>query len=149
MSMQPALVNNVTNDAEWLQLLDDNGYRLTKPRRVVVEVLVASNRALTPVEIYDLARQQYAKLGLTTVYRTLEKLARLGLVQRIHQSEGCHAYVPAPTGHKHLLICEDCRQTQYFVGDHLDGLMSQVATESGFQVKGHLLQFLGVCSDCQ
>ncbi|MGA7605419.1 MAG: transcriptional repressor, partial [Anaerolineales bacterium] len=67
----------------WLTQLQDNGYRLTGARRAVVEIVAASQRALTPVEVYDAARDQYPALGLVTVYRTLEKLEELGLIQRV------------------------------------------------------------------
>ncbi|MBI3164472.1 MAG: transcriptional repressor, partial [Chloroflexi bacterium] len=58
----------------WLNQLHNNGYRITKARGAVVETVEKSNRALTPVEVYDISRKKYRALGLVTVYRTLEKL---------------------------------------------------------------------------
>ena len=57
----------------WLTQLHENGYRITKARGAVVETMELSNCALTPVEVYDMARKKYRALGLVTVYRTLEK----------------------------------------------------------------------------
>jgi Fe2+ or Zn2+ uptake regulation protein len=51
----------------WLSRLQENGYRLTTPLRVIVEILVSGERALSPVEVYDLGRQAYPRLGLVTV----------------------------------------------------------------------------------
>jgi Fe2+ or Zn2+ uptake regulation protein len=68
----------------WLKVLSDNGYRLTGSRRAVVEIVGASLRAMTPLEIFDSARATYPELGLVTVYRTLEKLEELHLIQRVH-----------------------------------------------------------------
>jgi len=90
----------------WLTQLHENGYRLTDARRAVVEIVEKSTRALTPVEVYDLARKKYRALGLVTVYRTLEKLEELHLIQRVHQPQGCQAFVSAGHGHQHLLLCQ-------------------------------------------
>ncbi len=133
----------------WLQRINQDGSRLTRPRRAVVAVMAAAQRALSPLEVYDLARAHYPRLGLSTVYRTLERLVALDLIQRVHGPDGCHAYVAATAGHQHVLLCEGCGRTAYFDGDNLDGLMQQVADRSGFQVHDHWLQFFGLCADCQ
>src|SRR5262245_44061447 len=86
----------------WLDRLEASGYRLTEPRIAVVKVVAITRRALQPVEVYDLARQHHPKLGLVTVYRTLEKLEELGLLARVHQIDGCNGYIAAPNGHQHL-----------------------------------------------
>ncbi|MGH2522399.1 MAG: Fur family transcriptional regulator [Anaerolineales bacterium] len=134
---------------EWLARLQANGYRLTGPRRAVVEIVAASRRALNPTQIFDLARRRYPSLGLVTVYRTLDKLEELGLVQRVHQPHGCHAYLPATAGHQHLLLCHRCGQAEYFGGDNLDALMSSIAGSSGYVIEDHWLQLFGICADCQ
>jgi hypothetical protein len=64
--------------------------------------------ALTPLEVYDMARKKYRALGLVTVYRTLEKLEELHLIQRVHQPMGCQAFISAGHGHQHLLLCQNC-----------------------------------------
>jgi Fur family transcriptional regulator, ferric uptake regulator len=134
---------------EWLERLQASGYRLTGPRRVLVELISENTHALDPLDLYDLARREYPGLGLVTVYRTLEKLEELGLVQRVHQPGGCQAYLHAAHGHEHLLICTSCGQAVYFSGDELDGLIAKVAGQSGFQIEGHWLQLFGRCARCQ
>lgn len=133
----------------WLQMLHDQGYRLTHPLRAVVAVMAGTDRALSPTEIYDLARSTYPRLGLTTVYRSLEKLEEAGLIQRVHQPDGCHAYVAAVSGHQHLLICRHCGRTEYFSGDNLEPLMQSVSQASGYHIQAHWLQFFGLCPLCQ
>ena len=132
-----------------MHLLALSGYRLTAPRRAIVEVIVASPRALEPVDVYDLGRQQYPRLGLVTVYRTLEKLEELGLVQRVHQPDGCHMYLRATEGHEHLLLCTTCGRAEYFSGDDLTALMGAISARSGFIIEDHWLQLYGLCTDCQ
>lgn len=134
---------------EWLEQLQTSGYRLTSPLKVIVEILAGATRALGPVEIFDLGRQEYPKMGLVTVYRALEKLEELNLVQRIHQNGGCHAYLRAARGHEHILLCTCCGRVVYFAGDDLSFLIARVAAQSGFAIQEHWLQLHGLCADCQ
>ena len=137
------------NETErWLTLLEEKGGRLTGPRRVIVELLVNSDRALSPVDVFDKARSKYPKLGLVTVYRTLEILNELGLVERVHQTGGCHMYLRAAKGHEHIMLCTHCGRAAYFSGDDLGQLMEKVAKESGFVIKDHWLQLHGLCREC-
>ena len=136
---------------EWLARLQDNGYRLTAPRRAVVETIANSQLLLTPLDVYARARPRYPRLGLVTVYRTLEKLEELRLIQRVHRPSGCQGFIASQAGHQHLLICQECGRVEYFNGetDRMDIIMSQVGTESGYQVQSHWLQLFGVCRLCQ
>ena len=135
----------------WLSCMRDNGYRVTAPRRAVVQVIANSERVLNPFEIFELARAHYSRLGLVTVYRTIDKLEELDLVQRVHRPTDCQAFVAGFTGHQHLLICQNCGRVVYFSGDsdEMEGLMSEVSQESGFRVQEHWLQLFGVCEECQ
>lgn len=133
----------------WLNSLQANGYRLTGARKAVVEAVAESPRALTPLEVYDMARASYPDLGLVSVYRTLEKLEELRLIQRVHQPGGCQAFISASQGHQHLLLCESCGQITYFEGDDLEELMSGIARQSGYKIRDHWLQLFGLCKACQ
>ncbi|MBE9474416.1 MAG: transcriptional repressor, partial [Chloroflexi bacterium] len=137
-----------TNDA-WLESLQDSGCRLTAPRRAIVTILANSSRALNAIEIFDLGRVEHPRLGLVTVYRTLEKLEQLGLVQRVHQPDGCNTYLRAPQGHEHLLLCKTCGQMEYFSGDDLSKLIEETSKKSGYQIQEHWLQLFGLCANCQ
>jgi Fe2+ or Zn2+ uptake regulation protein len=133
----------------WLTQLQENGYRLTEARRAVVETVERSTRALTPLEVYDLARRKYRALGLVTVYRTLEKLEELHVIQRVHQPMGCQAFISASSGHQHLLLCKNCGRASMFEGDDLEGLMKSIARKTGYQITEHWLQLFGLCQGCR
>lgn len=139
---------NSLNNA-WLESLQDSGYRLTAPRKAIVAIIANSKRALDAIEIFDLGRVEHPRLGLVTVYRTLEKLEQLDLVQRVHQHEGCNMYLRAPQGHEHLLLCKACGQMEYFRGDDLSELIEETSRKSGYQIQEHWLQLFGVCNSCQ
>jgi Fe2+ or Zn2+ uptake regulation protein len=133
----------------WLTQLQSNGYRLTNARKAVVETVAAATSALNPSEVYEQAKSACPGLGLVTVYRTLEKLEELGLIQRVHQPGGCNAYLPHAEGHQHLIICQRCGKAQYFEGDNLEAFFERVAVEHGFTVSEHWLQLFGVCAACK
>ena len=137
------------NTESWLTQLQQSGYRLTGARRAVVDVIQRSSQALTPVQVFDRARKKDRELGLVSVYRTLEKLEELGLVQRVHQPRGCQAFIGAGVGHQHLLLCQECGEVTLFEGDHLDGLIKSVAERTGYQIKEHWLQLFGLCENCR
>lgn len=139
---------NVTVN-RWLDLLQSAGYRLTAPRRAIVELMAASQRALGPIEVFDLGRGEHPGLGLVTVYRTLEKLEELGLIERIHLPDGCHRYLRATKGHQHFLMCTTCGLVQTFDGDNLDSLTGRVATDTGYVINEHWLQLYGICPKCR
>lgn len=135
---------------EWLNSLQENGYRLTAPGRAVVETMATSDHVLNPLEVYELARNHYPKLGLVTVYRTLDKLEELGLIQRVHRPSDCQAFIATSTGHHHLLICRICGRVEFFRGDEgMIELMIQVGQKSGYEVEDHWLQMFGVCKACR
>jgi Fe2+ or Zn2+ uptake regulation protein len=133
----------------WYEKLVESGYRLTESRRTVVDVVAGSQRALSPLEVFDQGRRTHSGLGLVTVYRTLEKLEELGLIQRVHQPQGCQAFIAAFQGHQHLLLCSACGQVQFFDGDNLDGLIQKIHRQTGYQVQDHWLQLFGLCGQCQ
>jgi Fe2+ or Zn2+ uptake regulation protein len=137
--------------AGWLDRLHENGYRLTAPRQAVVDVVARSRYVLNPLEVFDQARQRYAKLGLVTVYRTLDKLEEVGLLQRVHQPSGCQGFIAAFRGHQHMLICQGCGRVEIFGGDleKIADLLAEVEKTSGYTVQEHWLQLFGVCSECR
>ena len=133
----------------WLEQLQECGCRITSPRRAIVNIIANSDQALEAVEIFDLSREDHPQLGLVTVYRALEKLEQIGLVQRVHQSGSCHLYLRAPQGHEHILVCKKCRRTEYFSGDDLTDLIEITSQRSGYQIEEHWLQFIGLCARCR
>lgn len=134
---------------QWVSILQENGCRITAQRRVIIAVLANSHHALQPLEVYSLSRAVNPRIGLVTVYRTLDRLEELGLVQRVHREDGCHMLMPAANGHEHYLVCTDCGRTILFQGDDLDSLFARVESRTGYQVSEHWLQLFGTCPQCR
>lgn len=126
-------------------------WKLTRPRRAILEVLSRAGSHLNPAQIYRLGRRRYRRLGLVTVYRTLALLEELGLVQRVHLETGCHGFaaVRAPEGHHHQLICKDCGRVEEFSECGSDQLLAQLQHRTGFVIETHYLEVIGYCPKCQ
>lgn len=142
------MIDESSLSEKWLQSLQASGYRLTQPLRILVEILAKSPRALSPMDLFDLGRKEFPKMGLVTVYRALEKLEEQGLVQRVHQPCGCNMYLRAANGHEHLLLCTSCGRAEYFRGDDLSPLTDSLTRRFGFDIREHWLQIYGVCPAC-
>ncbi len=134
---------------KWLDILSKNGYRLTDSRKAVVEIISLSTHALTPIEIYEKAKAKRDDIGLVSVYRTLEKLEELKLIQRVHQPASCQAFMVASQEHQHLLLCSTCGEIQFFDGDDLETLIATISKKTGFKISEHWLQLFGQCANCQ
>jgi Fe2+ or Zn2+ uptake regulation protein len=136
-------------EKSWFTQLQMNGYRLTKARKAVVETMAKTESALNPLEVFEQAKIICPGLGLVSVYRALEKLEELNMIQRVHQPNGCNYYLPHADGHQHLIICKSCGKAVYFDGkENLDDFFGQVGRELGFTVSEHWLQLFGLCADC-
>jgi Fe2+ or Zn2+ uptake regulation protein len=135
---------------DWEQRLADAGYRITAPRRAVIEVLQRSQIPLSVQGIFEQGERIHPKLGLVTVYRTVAVLEKMGLIRRVHQEDGCHDYLLASPGHRHALICQGCgRAVEFPGGNDLQELIQRVEAGTGYEIDGHLLQLYGTCPDCQ
>lgn len=134
--------------SQWIAAIQSDGSRMTSSRSSVIEILASSRRAMDPIRIYDEARQIHPRLGLMSVYRTLEKLEAAGLIQRVHQPGRCNMYFAAPMGHQHLLLCDGCGKVEFFEGDDLDPLLMSIGKGKHYDIHDHWLQLFGLCDQC-
>lgn len=130
--------------------LNQKGLRLTRPRQEVVAILKESKIPLTPQTIHQRAIARNCKVGLVSVYRTLDLLSDMDLVRRVHGQEGCHGYVLASPGHHHHLICRKCGKAVEFTGSgDLSDFIKQIEEKTGFKIDEHILELYGLCEHCQ
>lgn len=132
-----------------LRSLTDAGYSSTRSRRAVIDVVAGEPGGLTAADILERARRAHARLGLVTVYRTLEILSGLGMVRRIHLDGGCHTYALSQCSHGHHVICERCHRAVEFEGCELHELVASVSAQTGYRVTDHWLEMFGLCPRCE
>lgn len=126
-----------------------NRYKLTRPRQAVLDTIAEAEGHLSPAEVYRRAKARHPRLGLTTVYRTLELLVDLGYVQRVHGEGGCHSYAAVLCPHSHHLLCSSCGRAQEFPCGNLDPLVQTLEESTGYQIRGHILEMIGLCPHCR
>jgi len=144
-----ALLETEQTLSNWKKTLLQQGYRVTQPRLQVMKIVATSTVPLTPQDIYHMSLDLDSPPGIASVYRTLEMLDNLGLIQQIHRPGGCHGIGPAVDGHKHLLLCRTCGKMQVIEGnEEIDDYINRIEKETGYQVDEHWLQLFGTCSAC-
>jgi Fur family ferric uptake transcriptional regulator len=137
------------NETNIVEQLSQAGYRITQPRKAVIQVLLEDDGYSSPAEVHARARSHCPTVGLVTVYRTLDLLSEMGFVRRIHADDGCHSYAAARHGHRHHLVCRDCGAAVEVEGCDLSAFLARVSDETGFQIEDHLLELIGLCSACR
>lgn len=129
--------------------LSEQGYKLTRQRKAVVEVVAQTHTRLSAAEVFAQAQRVCPDLGLTTVYRTLEILEQMGVIRRVHLDDGCEGFALASAEHGHHLICSRCRETIEFEDCNMTSLLKRVAEQTGFAIEQHWLELVGLCPRCQ
>ena len=138
-----------TNDA--LARMRSESGRSGGARRVVVEFLGRQDCCLSAQEIHDGVRAGGARIGIASVYRTLDGLAELGLVQRVDLGDGISRFERAdPRGdHHHHLVCGDCGKVEPFQDPALETAIVNVAGGRGYDVAAYDVVLRGACADCR
>ena len=129
--------------------LEERGLRFTRQRRAVARAVLGAHQAVTANEIHDRARELCPELGLMTVYRALEVLAEVGVVRTVYSGERREAFVSAGSPHGHAVVCSLCGRTAEFTHCHIQAVAAAAAEQTGFAISDHLLQFSGICRECQ
>ena len=140
--------------AEWaehaLAALADAGYRRGGARTAVVEALAEHDCAVTALDLDDELRRGKPAVGRASVYRALEQLEQLGLVQRIEVCRGTAGFERIdPTGHHHHhAICRDCGRMVPFEDKSLEKALDKLAGAMSFDVTEHDVVLRGRCEHC-
>lgn len=133
--------------------LHAKGYKLTPQREATVTVLLEREEDhLSAEEIFLLVKDKTPEIGLATVYRTLELLTELEIVDKINFGDGVSRYDLRKEGINHFhhhLVCMECGSVEEIMEDLLIDVEKIVEERWQFQVKNHRLTFHGVCKQCQ
>ena len=129
-------------------------YKMTPQRQTILQVFLDRlGQHLSAEDVYDVLRQQSSEIGLATVYRTLELLGDLDVLQKMDFGDGRSRYEIDETNalqhHHHHLICLACGKVKECEDDLLETLETVIANKSKFTIVDHQLKFYGYCWDCQ
>jgi len=128
--------------------LSELGYRLTPQRMMVLSAIENSENHISAEEIYAQIMAKYPQVNISTIYRTLELLKRLGLVTETDLGGGRVRYHSAEKGHHHHLVCEKCGTIIDIDESTLARLQDVLFHRYNFSARLSHLAIFGRCADC-
>lgn len=126
------------------------GHRRGGARRALLELLDAQDCALTAVEIEDALRARARRVSRASIYRVLEQLEGLGLVQRVETGQAMVRYERAGAHgeHHHHLVCDACGAVMPFSDERLERAITSLSSRVPLTVSEHEIVLRGQCEDC-
>jgi Fur family zinc uptake transcriptional regulator len=132
-----------------IRVLQAQGHKTTKPRKLVLEVLEETEKPLSPYDIQGILRRRGKHLNHVTIYRILDLFCSLNLAHKMLSNggfvkcnlddvEGCHRF----------LVCQQCGSIREFADKGLCQEENDIARNLGFHTEHHLSEFYGLCSQC-
>ena len=130
-------------------ILQAQGYKATKPRKLVLEVLAGTKKPLSPYDIQAILRTRGKHLNHVTIYRILDLLCRLNLAHRMLSGGGfVKCSLDAGEGCHRFMVCQNCGAIREFADQGLCQGENEFARDLGFHTEHHLSEFSGLCSRC-
>jgi len=123
--------------------------RATHQRALIMEIIRQGRGHLDADEIYRRAREKEPRLSLSTVYRTLQMLKKLGLVEELHFDEEHHHYEVKPSAEHHHLVCLGCGRVIEFNRPLSRYIKGNVPEAKGFDIIETEVRMSGYCAKCR
>ncbi|HOJ30561.1 MAG TPA: Fur family transcriptional regulator [bacterium] len=140
------------------KLFRGHGLRCTLPRDVILNFLLNTEEHLSAEDIYIHIHKKHPDIGLTTVYRTLEVLNRMGIIEKFDFGDRRARYEVVhhvhDKGHHHHIVCKTCgriQDYQDFMEEEtqlIKKIEKKLEQKHNFNITGHMIQFYGLCPEC-
>ena len=150
----PTISSVSTEGSNWAAQASDAlstaGYRRGGARRAILELLDEQSCALSAVEIEDALLARKREVSRASVYRVMDELEEIGLVQRVEIGQGMVRYEPvrAGPGHHHHLVCDHCGRLEPFTDDGLERAIRRLSDRLPLRVSEHEIVIHGACETC-
>jgi Fe2+ or Zn2+ uptake regulation protein len=132
-----------------LAALDRAGYRLTGPRRAVADLIAGREGHFTAADLVADAGTRRLGIGRATVFRALDVLLELGVLERLDLPSGEHAYVGCEPIHHHHVVCSSCGRATEIDDAGLRAVVDTIAERTGYEIDSHRLELFGRCPACR
>ncbi|MGD0779563.1 MAG: Fur family transcriptional regulator [Dehalococcoidales bacterium] len=132
-----------------MESLREKGYRLTPQRLMILAAIESSDEHISAEEIYAQVAAKYPDVNISTVYRTLELLKKLGMVYEINLGEGRIRYHAEESGHHHHLVCQSCGTVTDIDESALSSLKDILMRDYQFQAELRHVGVFGICEQCR
>ncbi|HEY9705193.1 MAG TPA: transcriptional repressor [Allocoleopsis sp.] len=133
--------------------LNERGWRLTPQRETILNVFkhLPEGKHLSAEELYELLETEGESISLSTIYRTVKLMARMGILRELELAEGHKHYElnqPYPHHHHHL-ICVRCNTTIEFKNDSILKIGHRQSEKEGYHLLDCQLTIHAICPSCQ
>ena len=122
--------------------------RSTKQRKAVAEVLATISKFSSAQEVHSILISRGEKVGLATVYRTLQALAETGAID-VLRNDGEALYRACSNDHHHHLVCTGCNKTTEISAPEVEIWTEKIAREQGYLISGRTIEVFGLCKNCR
>jgi Fe2+ or Zn2+ uptake regulation protein len=127
-----------------LSILEDQGYRLTGPRRSVIDLLDQKEEGFSAEDISN----ELPNVGRATVYRTIKLLVDFGVICKLAMPDGTPKYSLAHVEHHHHTVCVSCGNVGEFRAVTIERLIRALGADISGEIVGHRMEFYIVCESC-
>ena len=132
---------------------EELGERKTEPRRAIARSLISLGRsgdAFTAEDLLKRLRRATPHIGRATVYRSIEKLVRMNVLDRVEFADGTHSFRLCESGtHHHHLACTKCHRIVELDFCPEPDQIAAIGKRQGFEIAGHSFTLFGLCKDCR
>jgi Fur family ferric uptake transcriptional regulator len=129
--------------ADYEALLRDAGLRITRPRRIILEILIAADGHPDAAQIFERAAAMDSRISLATVYRTMKALEETGAIQRHAFGHGPARFEQAHAAHHDHLIDVETGEVIEFASERIEAIQAEIAAGLGYEIVHHRLELYG------
>ena len=133
--------------SDFMKELSQKGYKMTPQRKLILEIIENQDH-LSAEEIFDQVKRHQPNVSFGTVYRNLDILYQLGLVEQLDFKDGRSRFEIFKRHHHHM-ICLDCGSAIEVTACPFNTTVKSAAAVNGFQIKNHSFEVFGYCRGCK
>ncbi|NBO31489.1 MAG: transcriptional repressor [Cyanobacteria bacterium WB6_1B_304] len=132
--------------------LNERGWRLTPQREIILDIFqnLPNGNHLSAEDLFEVLRLKGENISLSTIYRTLKMMSRMGILRELELAEGHKHYeINQPSHHHHHLICVKCNKAIEFKNESILKIGSKMTLKEGYQLLDCQLTIHAICPSCQ
>jgi len=137
------------NKGLFINFFKDKKLRLSHPRLLIYQELSDAKTPLSPQELYQTLLKKQKRIGLTSIYRSLDLFESMGMVFKIINGSSVKYKLCEIEDHHHHIICKACGNVVELNFCDISGWSKKVTESTGYQVIDHQLNFYGFCKACK
>ena len=135
------------SDSSTIKVLREKGYKATPQRIAISRFALHNHTHPTAQSIYGEVKKVYPTVSLATIYKTVQILKEVGLIQELNLPKDQTRFDPNMEPHAHL-VCLRCNSISDWMDPMISKIVERVSNEAGFVARGQNLNILGICSSC-